>query len=295
MHRYLSLRIWKVAESWDATVTQTSYILPACCVSSILLGTQAAQQGHIVTVLQFSSFCSCNTVCPPVTEAWMRHRGDMQEATVASGQKGQRDPLNGKTFEGFMESLWETLNGTEYFGSSSTKTERWHKATETKAGSDLRALHKLDLYLIEKGSHQGVLKLGQRCDHMYFFPPRKWGIEMAVRKLDGPGCRTLRWQYGLGRMEGQRDTGKESPAWTSTSTTFLSPCWHPACPPPFQKRENMMCDHLKLPFHLFISWQKLVHYRNVASPWNSLRLDSFRWQDGCGIVSVLTDDVISMW
>lgn len=36
----------------------------------------------------------------PVTEAWTRHRGGMQEAAVTSGQKGQRDL-----------SQWEEIGG----------------------------------------------------------------------------------------------------------------------------------------------------------------------------------------
>lgn len=72
-----------------------------------MLGTQGTQQGDTSLLSSFPVLALGSTMCP-VTEAWTRHRGDVQEAAVTSGQKGQRDLFQWEEIGGFMESLWET-------------------------------------------------------------------------------------------------------------------------------------------------------------------------------------------
>lgn len=91
---------------------------------------------------------------------------------MTCGQKGQRD-LSGKKSEGFMESLWETFSGTEYLGSPSTKSEGRGRVRQgcrdRRAQTREPCLHKLDLHLMEQGSHRGVSKLSPGCGHMCYF------------------------------------------------------------------------------------------------------------------------------
>lgn len=216
-YSYLVVYLWGFAvlqQSKDcSTDVDMIYSLISCCVCSILLSTQDAGEGSSPcppvsqccrVAMPCASFCS--RVLDRQGTGRERHE---PEAAVTSGQEGQRE-LAHKKLEGFMESLWEAWNGTVCFGSLHTKSEGWEagwdKAAERQAGSDLRTLHELDLYLVVyvpyslpfqpgKESHQGVLSRVRMWSEF-----RKWGTGMAA-KLDD-GYTGPSWQYGLGRMEG---------------------------------------------------------------------------------------------
>lgn len=109
MYSCLPLGIFNITVVQELQHWCRYHILCPCYVSGILLGTQnrTRENGHCPPVFLFLRLQ--HLVFPSVTEAWTRHRGDMWEAIVTSGQEGQ-----GALIIRNLKDLWRAVGNMQW-------------------------------------------------------------------------------------------------------------------------------------------------------------------------------------